>query len=91
MREIYVCLHCRNQYLPANPGEPGGATLVHCGQAECARVVPVMVQSLGLPEQRLSDAARKAAGVLGEPRVPRRRYEGRARRGSPGGRRTKLL
>lgn len=90
MREIYVCLHCRNQYLPANPSEPGGATLVHCGRDECARIVTVMVRSLGLPEERLSEAARRAAGVLGEPRVPRRRYEG-TRKGAPGGRRTKLL
>ncbi|WP_075737513.1 hypothetical protein [Streptomyces acidiscabies] len=91
MRQIHVCLHCRNLYLPANPAEPHrGATTVHCGQTQCASVVAAMVAALGRPEQWLQDRARKAAGIAGEPRVPRARGQ-RARRGAPGGRRTKLL
>jgi len=91
MRQIHVCLHCRNIYFPAHPEEPDrGATTVHCGQTECARIVPAMVAALGMPEQWLQDRARRAAGVAGEPRVPRARGQ-RVRRGVPGGQRTKFL
>ncbi|GLF99562.1 hypothetical protein [Streptomyces yaizuensis] len=82
MRTWYVCLACGTLRLPPE----GDGVVVDCGRPECAAVAGAMVRALGLPPERLADMARRAAGLEGEPRVPRdgRRARGRRAGAAPG-------
>ncbi|MGW4493801.1 hypothetical protein [Streptomyces sp. NPDC004376] len=90
MRPILLCIGCAATYLPA-PAFP--YSTAHCSDPACETVVRQAVAMSGLPEEKLGELARRAAGLEGEPRRGRTRYRpvhGKRAAAAPGGGRGKL-
>ena len=88
MRPIYVCIGCASTYLP--PEHPSPAL---CSRSDCQAAARQAAELSGLPEAKLGELARRAAGLEGEPRRPRmgrRTTVGRRAASAPGGGRGKL-
>lgn len=94
MRSIYVCIGCAAIYLPPDHPTSGPApSPAHCSRPDCQSAVRAAVELSGLPEEKLGELARRAAGLEGEPRRPRlgrRPAAGRRAAAAPGGGRGKL-
>ncbi|MGY4967514.1 hypothetical protein [Streptomyces sp. 900105245] len=94
MRPIYVCIGCGVVYLPPETPASGPAVSpAHCSRPDCQAAVREAVELSGLPEEKLGELARRAAGVEGEPRrarLGRRPAAGRRAAPAPGTGRGKL-
>lgn len=94
MRPIYVCIGCAAIYLPSeNPTSGPAPSPAHCSRPDCQAAARRAADLSGLPEAKLGELARRAAGLEGEPRRPRmgrRNAAGRRAASAPGGGRGKL-
>ncbi|MET8826064.1 hypothetical protein ABZX40_13410 [Streptomyces sp. NPDC004610] len=97
MRTVYVCLGCSCLYLPPEsmtyPSHPDlTASRTHCGQPGCEEKARTAVATSGLPEERVVELARRAAGldVPAPERRPWRLARGRRPAAAPRGARGRL-